>query len=440
MDDDINKLWGRKRQSKEEFESARPGDHLHTPFQCDVCVFRRLRKADPSPSNSMDDLLLRFIRRANLDAFWSRASSTVANNRRNVKGTIEGMKRFGLPGPFYDPGPSPPYDSFGYEVAIAILNESTKPGKYCDTHKQWESIRKVKSAIASFEKVSTNDLFGGASLISDDKGWVQRFQGGGTGSYWYQRFTAGCKSRMGSDVRPNFALSINLLKRLLMGIDQKIKQSKDDFNQAASWTICGAFIAIAYALSLRGAEGFLLEIKHLEEFKNTKGDLLWFPLIGKLKNGEGAVVHYLRSVKITGRSKIDIQKWRDRLLIVHRLAGRKEGPAICDSDGHLLTSIEINKQMWIVLEELFEVSRDDFPEGVRSKEDIRTYIQNNRTFRKSSDTQAISGRVPQSDIDAVNRWSTKERAKGKAPTESLRLRYAQQELLDACFRRYGKGL
>jgi hypothetical protein len=127
-------------------------------------------------------------------------------------------------------------------------------------------------------------------------------------------------------------------------------------------------------------------------------------------------------------------------LIVHRLAGRKEGPAICDSDGHLLTSIEINKQMWIVLEELFEVSRDDFPEGVRSKEDIRTYIQNNRTFRKSSDTQAISGKVPQSDIDAVNRWSTKERAKGKAPTESLRLRYAQQELLDACFRRYGKGL
>lgn len=42
LDDDINKLWGRKRQSKEEFESARPGDHLHVPFQCDLCVFRCL--------------------------------------------------------------------------------------------------------------------------------------------------------------------------------------------------------------------------------------------------------------------------------------------------------------------------------------------------------------------------------------------------------------
>jgi hypothetical protein len=109
------------------------------------------------------------------------------------------------------------------------------------------------------------------------------------------------------DLRPNFVLSIDLLKKLLKGIEQKIKQSKYNFDQAASWTICGAFVAIDYALPLLGVEGFLLEIKHLEEFKNTKGNLLWFPLIRKLKNGEGAVLHYLRSIKVTGWSKKNIQ-------------------------------------------------------------------------------------------------------------------------------------
>ena len=55
-----------------------------------MCVQMPLKvKENPVLSNSKDDLLLQFIRQANIDAFLSRASSRVYNNRH--KGTIAGM-------------------------------------------------------------------------------------------------------------------------------------------------------------------------------------------------------------------------------------------------------------------------------------------------------------------------------------------------------------
>ena len=51
--------------------SARNGDHLMIPFKCELCHYRNLKKMDPV-GDKEDVTLLRAIRRANLDAFWSR--------------------------------------------------------------------------------------------------------------------------------------------------------------------------------------------------------------------------------------------------------------------------------------------------------------------------------------------------------------------------------
>ena len=42
-----------------------------------LCIFRKLRGVDPMESVSQDQLLLKCIRRVNLDPFWGRESSTV---------------------------------------------------------------------------------------------------------------------------------------------------------------------------------------------------------------------------------------------------------------------------------------------------------------------------------------------------------------------------
>jgi hypothetical protein len=67
-----------------DYLHARRGDHLMTCFECDLCVFRKLRNHNPRPKEPQDELLQMVIRRIILDAFWSRASSTVINNARVV--------------------------------------------------------------------------------------------------------------------------------------------------------------------------------------------------------------------------------------------------------------------------------------------------------------------------------------------------------------------
>ena len=54
-----------------DYLSARPGDHLFCPFECDSCAFFRLMRRVPNSKSRVDNLLLTYIRRANLDAFWS---------------------------------------------------------------------------------------------------------------------------------------------------------------------------------------------------------------------------------------------------------------------------------------------------------------------------------------------------------------------------------
>ena len=95
VDGKSQNLWRRKAVSELDYEEARDGDHLITPFQCDICVFRRIKGMDPDVNSHSDTLTLSYIRRANLDAFWSRARGTIKNNKSTVDRTIEGFSPFG---------------------------------------------------------------------------------------------------------------------------------------------------------------------------------------------------------------------------------------------------------------------------------------------------------------------------------------------------------
>jgi hypothetical protein len=63
---------------------GRAGDHLMTPFQCELCHFRNLIARDPLEGDDADVEILEFMRRANLDAFWDRATTTVGSNVREA--------------------------------------------------------------------------------------------------------------------------------------------------------------------------------------------------------------------------------------------------------------------------------------------------------------------------------------------------------------------
>jgi hypothetical protein len=62
------------------FLTARKGDHLLTPFQCELCHFRNIQARDPDLHCCIDRELLEYIRRALVDSRWARETKTVQNN------------------------------------------------------------------------------------------------------------------------------------------------------------------------------------------------------------------------------------------------------------------------------------------------------------------------------------------------------------------------
>jgi hypothetical protein len=104
-----------------DFIYARAGDHLFCPFECDYCTFYKLKGMDANEDRVEDSNLLSYIRRANLDAFWSRRPSTVNALRRLFVEQVEAGEYFGFQmfpplGPF-EPG----YDS-GMRAAPEVVD------------------------------------------------------------------------------------------------------------------------------------------------------------------------------------------------------------------------------------------------------------------------------------------------------------------------------
>ena len=85
----LRAAWKGKHQNQLDFKHARNGDHLLIPFECDLCIFRKLRRTEPIDSSHKDNILLECIRRANIDALWSRESSTVEANRKRVEKQLQ---------------------------------------------------------------------------------------------------------------------------------------------------------------------------------------------------------------------------------------------------------------------------------------------------------------------------------------------------------------
>jgi hypothetical protein len=96
------------------FKCSRPGDHLMIPFQCEVCHFRNIMQRDPNRRSASDLEIMDLMRRADLDAFWSRKISTALRMEKLAK-------RFGMPCITPAMGLWPLEDSLGMKVAMALL-------------------------------------------------------------------------------------------------------------------------------------------------------------------------------------------------------------------------------------------------------------------------------------------------------------------------------
>ena len=177
------------------FKEVREGDYLLCMFQCDVCHFLIMQHRLPERERVADDLLLTCIRRASLDAFWSRERLTVGQNRREgvcYAGICETLGL--LVDDAYPPrGPFRVEDGTGMKLACGMLLRSLNAGKNAKTI-QFDMMRKMRSHMSNYSHSCPDGV--GTTFVGEDSN-ASTLSHSATNTPWFRRFIRGCHRRMG---------------------------------------------------------------------------------------------------------------------------------------------------------------------------------------------------------------------------------------------------
>ena len=431
-------VWATKLRDPTDFHVARKGDHLVTPFECDLCVFRKLRRTNPKKSNASDRLLLGLIRRMNLDAFWSRETSTVVSNANRAAMSIDHSRMLGLLGPYEDGGGCTLEDHCGYEVAANMLIHSRRAGRHSKNYTQFSAVRKLRSTFGNQVRASGATSSRPWTLV-DEGGGYRRLVQDKCGSLWFNRFITGMQKRMGRIWKPNRALSVVQMKDLIRRGNERYEGSENEEDRNI-WSSFLVYAALSYVLSLRGSEGFMFDLDSTNRHRDRNdGSYLTIGLMGKVKGETQDRCHLLPVVNITG-SGINVKYLLDRHLALKRRQGLERGPGISNTKGEIMNSNEIDERLVELLEDMYDEDSTSFPAQVDSKEKISEGYHCFRTFRRTSDTQALNRGVSGDDIDVVNRWEKLEKTGRNDNMGPMKQHYAEFELLIDPFKRYGGSM
>jgi hypothetical protein len=261
---------------------------------------------------------------------------------------------------------------------------------------------------------------------------------------------------MGYATKNQVAVPIAAVVRQLELIEEDIEESSD--NETRHFLIrLGALIAILTAGSLRGHEGFYLDIagtrKHLDRGRTgsiprqalkrklfTEAEAANLPqicicLLGKFKGETGERYH---SIILANESVSGLQTrvWVERLLEVCNAEGKTNGGAFNNADNSPPSPTEYNMAVRHYFQGIMEEPDSVMPDN--DEEILRYGIS--RTYRKTSETRARRAGILKDDIDTVNRWRKVERAKGKMLQFSMADHYSDASQLGTLTWRYSYAL
>ena len=400
----------------DRFLGARQGDMLSSPFQCDECWFWNLRGQQSNKINSTDGMLLRLIRRANLDMMWSRESSTVIATYRDLKTSARLQLDLGLLPVGADQGPWPVGDFTGMAIAITMLRKSLDSGRNNNMYQQFDSVRKLRSAARN---THLNSVIGAAAThaFMGERGKIFRLTSDPTYSQFFTKFIHGCEKRMGRYVKQDQALSVEILLEILHAYEVELKCKTTSKTRRRVIIMSGSSLVIGYCGGLRGGEITLAEATSTCQLINEGTDKATSPhvvvcLMGRFKGetGERNVLLPFASVTTSG---IKIRWWIEQLVQVLVLEGRSEGnpgPAFCDKEGFVLPARVFNTAFHASLENV-QVQRPDLiPAWIKVIEIYHYY----RSLRRGAVLRAKQLDYDQSVIDTNNRWRQMQGTRGKA--------------------------
>jgi hypothetical protein len=407
--------------------TGRNGDMISAPFQCDFCWFFNIQKRRPTPHlYPSDERLLTYIRRVNLDIFWSRESSTVQNTLRLLKKGKTLSEEMGL-NPIRIPvGPWPVSDTCGFQVALETLRASQKPGRYVQTYTQFDSVRKLRASyINAYDSSPMRCLDN--RVFKSEKGQSFSLVSGATQSKLFTMFIKGCEKRMGRLVKQDLGLSFDMLKEMLNLYEMDLQNEQILDSRKRFIVVCTGAFVILWVGALRGGEVFMLEASEFIKRRNDGRDNdglghVAIPLMGRFKNetGERNLLMVLANVTNGG---LDIRKCMDRFTSVLSLEGRSAtiGPAVCNRDGSAMERWRLNGELHDILERVQSQQNDIIPLDI----EVRERFNIHRLFRRGATTRAKEMNVPEATIELNNRWRKVQNKQGGLPNLPMSQLYVE---------------
>ena len=244
---------------------------------------------------------------------------------------------------------------------------------------------------------------------------------------------------MGQDWRPNRAVSSGIMIELLKltGARALAASTRAEMEK---WIFAGCYFCFCYVVSLRSPEGLMVDLKGLMEYLDPSRDHVVIPLLGKVKGEDHVRSHLLHCVNVTG-SGINVVQWIQRLITLHEIRGRSSGPAFFNfATQTQWTTTEMNVLFLEVLAEVYDAHRDMFAIDVKSVADLSEKYHVFRSFRRGSESQAVSKKVSEADRYVVNRWRRKEKAGASRVAHPIDQHYVDVSLVKASFLRYTKAM
>ena len=430
--------WAPRKSDVSRFRTARDGDDLLVSFECDFCIFGKLFDHVPQTNNSNDKYALACIRRINLDAFWSRARTTVDANTAKMREGLAISKAMGMRGSPKDPGPLPKEDHVGYEVAIQMIVSSLGAGRYSGSHKQWDTIRRFRACFSNQVRAAA-EANSRCLVLADNTGDnYQRLAFDPCGSLWFQRFMVGCSKRMGQDWRPNQAVSVKIMHKLLDKTDERAREAEAPAGRER-WILAGTYFCICFVLSLRSPEGLMADLEGIKRYFERESSEVVVALLGRFKGEHHSKQHLLTSVAVTG-SGIRIKRWIELSLAVHRLAGRSVGPLFVNDKGTQSTTADMNEAFLELIVEIYEENSKLFGLDVNGIGDLSEKFNVFRSFRRGSESRAVAMKVSEADRYVVNRWKKKESAGAGRVAHAIDQHYVDIAMVKDSFIRYTKAM
>jgi len=409
---------------EDRFVKSRPGDFLMTPFQCEVCHFRNITKRDVDVNSEQDINLIMDIRHANINANWSRETSTVLANLSQVQ-KIERIGRdfYGLASVTPPLGPFPLEDTFGMKLAVVLLRRSLDPGRN-EEHIQFVTARKFRSAFSNAWHASKNVSERSAMAFEASKSYSTTCP---TYGYWFERFMLGCHKRMGDKVVQDVALSKEIFLMMISHLEEDWEAARNDMDRDA---VCefATILITGFLCGLRGEEIMKMDISGLLRYIETGAQHREHPhvvvaLVGRLKGEMGERYHMIILARVT-QSGIKAGVWMDRLCSSLKRRDRLNGFVFRNKGGRQRKIGSFDPEF----HERLNRVRDEKPRLFEPNQDITDAFSLRRSLRRGSTTEARNKKVRDEVVEMNNRWRKWETARGRMPSLGMAEHYTDIKL------------